>query len=282
MHHGALAHDQTSGTSWLVLLILLVPLIAYVAAAERERRRGRRWNAWRTVAFGVGIGLLAIAISPPITITAHHDLRGHMVQHLLIGMFAPLGLALAAPVTLFLRTVPVATGRKVASVLRSTWLHTVAHPLTALALNVGGMYILYLTPLYEISLSNPLVHIAMNVHFLAAGYLFVWSIAGPDPAPRRPTMAVRVVVLLAAVAAHAILGKLMYAHLYPRGTPFNADEIRGAAEMMYYGGDLAELLLAVALFATWYHRRRRMRQRGIRPTMAVALSKESPEPATPI
>jgi len=35
-----------------------------------------------------------------------------------------------------------------------------------------------------------------------------------------------------------------------------------AAQRMYYGGDLAELALAVALFATWYRQGRRRRTRS--------------------
>ena len=259
MSHGASTSDASTGAEWLVLLIVVVPLLAYVTAAEKERRGRRDWNSWRTISFAAGVALLALAVSPPMAEFAHRDLRGHMIQHLLVGMFAPLGLALAAPVTLLLRSVPVATGRTIASILRSKWLHLLAHPVTALALNLGAIYVLYLTPLYRISLSNPPLHFVINLHFFAAGYLFVWSVAGPDPAPRRPAMPVRIVALAAAMASHSMLGKLMYAHLHPRGTPFDADEIRDAAELMYYGGDMAELLLAVALFATWFHARRRIR-----------------------
>ena len=34
------------------------------------------------------------------------------------------------------------------------------------------------------------------------------------------------------------------------------DGIQAAAQLMYYGGDLAELALAIALFAAWYRTRR--------------------------
>ncbi len=38
--------------------------------------------------------------------------------------------------------------------------------------------------------------------------------------------------------------------------PAPAAEVRGGAELMYYGGDIAELLLAGALVATWRPERR--------------------------
>jgi putative membrane protein len=170
-----------------------------------------------------------------------------MVQHLLLGMFAPLALVLAAPVTLLLGTLPVGARRRAGAVLRSRVLHGVAHPATAAVLDVGGLYVLYLTPLSALAGENSLVHHLVAAHVLLAGYLFSWSIAGPDPAPRRPRTAVRIAVLIAAGAAHGLLAKLLFGRA---GT----DELQSAAQLMYHGGDVAELALAVALFASLYTR----------------------------
>jgi putative membrane protein len=61
-------------------------------------------------------------------------------------------------------------------------------------------------------------------------------------------------VLVAAGAAHAYLAKLLYARApgLPPGGSHDLDQVQAAAQLMYYGGDLAELALAVALFAGWY------------------------------
>src|SRR5690606_31035015 len=94
-----------------------------------------------------------------------------------------------------------------------------------------------------------------HVHFLLSGYLFTWSIAGPDPAPHRPGMPMRLIVVFLATAAHAVLGKIMYGYGYPRGIAADPTELRAAAQWMYYGGDLAEFLLIIAFFALWFGRR---------------------------
>ena len=180
-----------------------------------------------------------------------------MVQHLLIGMLAPLGLVLAAPLTLLWRNLPAPTVRRITRRLYSPGMRVLSHPITAGVLNVGGMGALYLTPLYAAMSSSSVVHHLVHFHFLAAGCLFTWSIAGPDPAPRRPRFALRLGVLLVSIAAHGYLSKLMYAHRWPRGTHHSLEQIREAAQWMYYGGDLAEVLLAVALFAGWYQTRAR-------------------------
>ncbi|GAB2934506.1 cytochrome c oxidase assembly protein [Micromonospora polyrhachis] len=256
MAHSA---SEPSGLDWLPVLLSIFATMAYLVAAARAGRTPTGWSPLRTAAFVTGMVLLAVALSPTMAARAHHDIRVHMVQHLFVGMYAPLAITLAAPVTLLLRSAPLGSRRRVAAILRNRSLHLLGHPLTALLLNIGGLYLIYLTPLYALATTNETAHIAVHVHVLAAGYLFTWSIAGPDPAPRRPGLAVRLTVLVVAGAAHSALAKLLYAQAshWPAGVTISPVATRDAAQLMYYGGDLAEVLLAVALFAAWYRRRAR-------------------------
>ncbi|RJL32409.1 cytochrome c oxidase assembly protein [Bailinhaonella thermotolerans] len=252
-----LAHGHGgSGVGEVVAVLgLLTVLVLYLlGAAAAGRRGGRWWSRRRTVSFCAGVLLLAVAVSPPLAGYAHHDFRGHMLQHLLIGMLAPLGLVLGAPVTLAMRALGPGPARAIGRVLRSRPVHLIANPFTALALNIGGLYALYATPLYGVSVASPVAHELVHAHFLAAGCLFAWVIAGPDPAPRRPSVPLRLVVLGVAITAHAVLAQLMYAGLL-RHLAVPPDQLRGGAELMYYGGDIAELLLAFALVSTWRRRR---------------------------
>lgn len=224
----------------------------YLAAAYAQRSTAAGWSGWRCGFFIMGSLLLAIALMPPMMDWAHHDLRGHMAAHLLIGMVAPLAWVLAAPVSLLLRTLPQAGGRRLVGFLHSRPLQLVTHPAGALLLNIGGMYVLYLTPLYAASLHNQLLHYWVHAHFLVAGYLFCWAIlAGPDASPHRLSLRFRLGVLFISIAAHSLLGKLMYGYGWPRGTAHQEENIQAAAQWMYYGGDLAELLLAVVLMSVW-------------------------------
>lgn len=239
------------------MLLLSGVLVLYVVATRVRRRRLRPWNPWRTASFAAGIGVLALALAPPVAAFAHADFRGHVAQHLLLGMLAPLGLVLGAPVTLLLRTLPVAAGRRMAAALRSRSLRWLSHPVTALLLSIGGMYLLYLTPLYRATLTSPLLHHLLNVHFLAAGFLFTAALVSPDPQPHRAAFRTRLAVLFIAIAAHTTLSKVMYAYHWPRTAMHSLDELQAGAQVMYYGGDVAELLLIIALFGTWYTSRRR-------------------------
>ncbi|MFB8831560.1 cytochrome c oxidase assembly protein [Azotobacter sp. CWF10] len=108
MEHAA--HAQPHAGSVLAFLVLALLLGAY-ALATRTGHAGRRWSPWRTLSFFAGIALLGLALAPLVVAFAHADLRGHMLQHLLLGMFAPLALVLGAPGTLLLRNLPPRAAR---------------------------------------------------------------------------------------------------------------------------------------------------------------------------
>jgi len=244
----------------LLILLVVIPavlLVFYLLGAFRLRQSAQ-WSPWRIASFTTGIVLIVLSVLPPLANWAHHDLRGHMLQHLFLGMFGPLGLVFGCPGTLILRSVQARTARCFMDFLRLRPIRLLIHPITAALLDIGGMYLLYLTPFFALSMMHPALFTLLHLHFVISGYLFTWSIAGPDPAPHRPGRTVRLTVLFLATAAHAILGKLMYGYGYPHGTSASFFEIQAAAQWMYYGGDLAELLLMTAFFAAWFRHRSRL------------------------
>lgn len=234
-------------------LLNLLATLCYVQAVLWQWSAGRNWSLWRLGFWLGGSLVIGWALSPGVMALAHSDLRWHMAQHLLLGMVAPLGLVLGAPITLLLKSVGPGAGRVIARLLGSGYVKLITHPLAALLLNVGGMFALYLTPLYLASSQSLALHVLIHAHLFGAGYLFCWSIlAGPDRSSHRIGPGFRLAVLALGIALHGALGKLMYAQLLPAGTGHSAGQLQAAAQLMYYGGDLAEGLLLVALLATWY------------------------------
>ncbi|MEU0038865.1 cytochrome c oxidase assembly protein [Streptomyces sp. NPDC006333] len=248
-------HDASSALLDTVLpaLALLLAAGTYLLLVRRARHRNpvQGWKRQRTAFFLTGIALLSVALLPPLAPFAHDDFRGHMIQHMLIGMYAPLALALAAPVTLLLRTLSPARGRQLTTVLHSGPARILVHPAAGLLLSTGSLTPLYFTPLYDATMNHPAGHWLVHAHFLLAGCLFAYVIAGPDPAPTRPSVRARLVYLGIAIAAHAVISQLMYGGFW---TDIHApiDQVQAGAEIMYYGGDIAELLLAAALLTTWH------------------------------
>lgn len=125
----------------------------------------------------------------------------------------------------------------------------------ALVLSTGTLGLLYFTPLYDAAMGHTAGHWLMNAHFLVSGILFAHAVAGPDPAPARPGVPTRLVYLGVAVAAHALIAQAMYGGFFVH-VHAPVDRVRQGAEIMYYAGDVAELLLAAALVATWRPERR--------------------------
>lgn len=119
------------------------------------------------------------------------------------------------------------------------------------------MYLLYLTPLYALSRDVGWVSALVHWHFLIAGCVFVWAIAGPDRVPHRPGYHCRLFILFIAVGAHATLTKVIYAYGLPYYDQHARADIEAGAQGMYYGGGMTELVLIIAFFAMWFGKQQR-------------------------
>jgi putative membrane protein len=240
---GAFALPQALGLALLAAAVAWYPL-----AAWRDRRR-RAWPIHRSVLWVAGALVAAAALVGPLAEWAHRDIVGHMAGHVLLGMAAPLLLVASRPITLLLRALPAEPARRVSRLLRSLPVRVVSHPVVAGALNAGGLWLLYATPLVRRLHTDPLLWWTVQAHLLVAGFLFTAAMVGRDPQPHRLGFPLRAGVLVAVIAAHGILAKWLYAHP-PAGVPVPSAEV--GAMVMYYGGDAVDLLLIVLLCSQWY------------------------------
>lgn len=243
-------HDSGAGviSSDLILAVpFIVALIAYVGAAISQRGRG--WPWYRTGFWVAGVVAAAAGFVGPLASVAHDSFTAHMGAHLLVGMAAPLLLVLAAPMTLALRTMSAVPARRVSRVLRGPFGRVLVNPAVAALLNVGGMWVLHLTPLYELMQQVILVHLLVMLHFLFAGYLYTVALVPVDPSPHKAGFAFRAVVLVVSLAAHGVLAKMLYASPPPGVSTTDA---HSGAQLMFYGGDIVDFVLIVLLCAEWY------------------------------
>ena len=272
-------HDDMSGMTtgpgsgfWL-LTLLIIAGGCYLTGVQRLRSRGDRWPIRRSLTAAGGLLCLAAAVLPspgPMP-----NFPAHVVQHLMLAMLGPLLLALSAPVTLALRTLP-RTGRRV---LLGAVHSPVAGFLTwapvVLVLDVGGLYAYYLTPLYDAAHQQPWLQGLVHLHMFLAGCLLSWYLISPDPMTRRPGIRTALVVLLIAGAAHDILAKFLNAHQLPASAG-TAGQLQLGAQIMFYGGTIIETMLAVILMAAWYARGGRALQHQQRRTQHGADATVSP------
>ena len=78
-----------------------------------------------------------------------------------------------------------------------------------MTLDLGGLYLLYLTGLYQAAERDSVIHAAVHLHMFLAGCLLSWAVIGIDPIRRRPGTRGRLAALVIAAAGHDTLAKLM-------------------------------------------------------------------------
>src|SRR4030095_3316607 len=165
----------------LVPVGLLAATIAYLQARRLLVANGVAWPARRTVYFLSGIAALALALLSPVEAYDTVLFSVHVAQHMLLTMVAAPLLALGAPITLALRVAKGRTRRRMTRVLHSPPLRVIGNPVVARVLFPLPLYGLYFSPLFDLTLRQPLVHDLVHVHFLTVGLLFWWPLVGRDP-----------------------------------------------------------------------------------------------------
>ncbi|MEK3997045.1 putative membrane protein [Paenisporosarcina quisquiliarum] len=255
-------HEQYSATSLQFFLAIpfILLFVFYIVAVGLSNRKKKTWSVFRLVAWSFGVLCALLAIIGPIADLGHMNFSVHMIGHVLLGMLAPLLMALGAPIKLLLRTISVYTARKLTTILRhNSFLHFVQHPIIASLLNIGSLWVLYTTDLFLMMHENMLLYVIIHVHIFLAGYVFAVSIIYVDLVIIRKSYLYRTVVFLFALAGHSVLAKYIYANP-PSGVP--KDQAEFGSMIMYYGGDTVEVGLISILFYQWYKKSRPILNNG--------------------
>jgi cytochrome c oxidase assembly factor CtaG len=258
-------------TEWGLAPVPLVVTVwgagLYLVGVRALHRRGDDWPAGRTVMFvGVGMGLFYVATSSGLAAYDTTLLSVHMVQHMVLSMLVPLALALGAPVTLALRTLPKAPRRWLLTVLHSRVARVLTFPPLTLLLYIVSPWALYFTGWYDASLGSAYVHEVMHLHLVLVGSLFFWPLVGVDPVPGRVGYPLRMMLAVLTLPFHAFLGVTIMGqetllgeehYLALRELPAYAwlpdalDDQHLAGGILWASGDLVGLTFFGVLFVQW-------------------------------
>ena len=91
----------------LILGLLIFAVALYIKGVVILSKRGDKWPVGRTIAFALGISAIDFATSGGLGVYSRFAFSNHMLAHMVLGMIAPIGIVLGAPITLALRTLPV-------------------------------------------------------------------------------------------------------------------------------------------------------------------------------
>ena len=250
----------------------LVPLVAivltagcYLLGVRSLTARGDHWPPGRTVAFlGGGLGTVAVATVSGLAAYDEVLFGAHMIQHMLLTMVASVFLALGAPVTLALRTLPTGGRKALLRVLHSAPVKVLTFPLIPWLLFVGSPFALYFSGWYPATLDSALLHELLHAHLLLVGCLFFWPLVGVDPVPGRVGHPFRMLMLFATLPFHAFLGiaimsvkpdgagLIAAAHYLPlRGLEGSVFQQQVAGGALWASGDLVGLLFLAVTLTQW-------------------------------
>jgi putative copper resistance protein D len=246
--------------------ILILATALYIRGVVTLSRRGDKWPVGRTVAFASAVAFADFATSGGLGIYSHFAFSYHMIAHMTLGMIAPIGFVLSAPITLALRTLPAGRGENerglrgsLISIIHSRYSIFITNPITALVIFDGSLFGLYLTPIFGSLMRSHTGHLIMDIHFLLAGYLFFYVIVGVDVNPRKIPYIVRIIVLFAAMSIHAFFSITLlststlldggYFALLHR--PWNLDLLSDQHTGGAIGWAMGEIPILIALIATF-------------------------------
>jgi cytochrome c oxidase assembly factor CtaG len=199
----------------LFLVGSLVAAGLYCFGYARLRARGDKWPIGRLISWLAGIGVVIWCTNAGIASYAQVSFGLHMLQHMTVTMLGPILLVLGAPATLALRALKPATGNQRGAREWVTWfLHSwiariLTNPFYVFIVYVIGLYGLYMTPIFGWLMGSHIGHIIMQVHFIAAGYLFYWVLIGIDPRPRPLPYWGRMLLLLIALGVHGFFAVIL-------------------------------------------------------------------------
>jgi putative copper resistance protein D len=253
----------------LMIGVLTLMVALYIKGVVVLTKRGDKWPVGRTIAFALGIAATNFATSGGLGLYAQFSFSYHMMSHMVLGMIAPIGLVLGAPMALALRTLPQGRDSEERGVRGSLLaaLHSkigviYTNPIVALAIFDGSLFALYFTDLFAVLMQSHVGHLFMSLHFLAAGFLFFFIIIGVDPNPRRVHHLVQIVILFAAMSIHAFFSVALmstttlidagfYASLQ---TPWLGDPLvdqKLGGSIGWAMGEIPILIALVATFINW-------------------------------
>ena len=278
---------------WLPVLGVLLVGGLYLYGVSRLRRRGDRWPVTRTLFFvGLGLGSFLLMTTSVLAVYDTTLFWVHMVQHMVLAMLTPVFLALGAPITLALRTLPPRGRGLVLGLLHSRVARVLTFPVVAGAIFVANPFALYLTGLYEQTLRHPWLHDLTHVHFVVVGCLWFWPVLGLDPMPNRIPYPMRLLAVFATMPFHAFLGVAImtqttliagdwYVGVVDRHwgpTPLYDQQLGGG--LLWASGDIVALVVLAVLFVQWSHASEREARREDR--RLDRLEAEAARAATPV
>lgn len=225
--------------------------------------RGNGIRRWRVASFAGGVGSLILALCSPVDDAGNQLLAAHMLQHMLLILFAAPLLVLGAPLPVLANGLPRDWRAAPARLVRSRpfrALCRVSSPLTATLIQAVIFWLWHLPTMYQAALRHESVHALEHFSMLASGIWF-WASVLPALGRRLDAGGLEILAIALAGMQCGMLGALLTfsgSAWYPvyssrealwHLTPAADQEIAGL--VMWIPGGTIYLLAASLLVPIW-------------------------------
>jgi putative copper resistance protein D len=250
--------------------LIALTLAWYLWSVLRLRSKGRAWPVSRTVSFVFAELLLVVALISGLSAYDDTNFTIHTIQHICIGMIAPVFFALSAPMTLALQASKRRTQTTLLKVIHSPVGRILSNPLVTWPLYGGTLFALYFSGLYADTLRSNLLHQLVHVDLLMTGCLFYWPVIGIDPLPRRMNHGMKIGYLMLALPFHTILGMALESQTTPIAPGISLTDLHTGGGLMWVAGEAIGLFGTIAVFVQWLRADERAAKRHDRVNEAAA------------
>lgn len=233
--------------------IAAVAVYLYAVRAYRRRFPDRMFTIWRVVAFVTGCALLTAVLLPPFDALADRSFAYHMVQHIVMVLVSPPLVLLGAPLLLAVSVPPAPAARKFTHFCNTRFGHALFAPLTGWITYVFVLWSAHFSPLYELALEHPAVHVLEHALFIGSAFLFWGAVVQVGYTPRPTPYVGRMFFLFLAIPQGAFLGFALNASrrvLYPHYIGEWGSAASALADQ-HNGGDIMWILGGFMLFAAF-------------------------------
>jgi putative membrane protein len=259
---GALTHWVVGPFTIGVDLVLVLLAMWYLVGVRLLAARGRHWHTSRTVAFLAGLAGVVVALQSSVADYSNDYFQAHVVQHVLLMVFAPALLALGAPSTLLLQTAGRRTKQRFLHLLRSGPFAVLTHPIVVWAIYFGVMLVFFLTSMINFAMDHMAFMDLMNVLFLFGGTLFWWPMVGLDPILHwKMGYPARMGTLLFGSAVEAFLGIAILLERRPEASMYTLASSHAGGALLWISVDVVNVVAFVPIFLQWVRSEERLAAR---------------------
>ena len=248
-------HGDATLRTGLVLLAALYLL--GVGPIRRRYQLAPRVERRQVVTFFSGVLVLLLALDGPLhELSDFYLFSAHMLQHMMLTLFAPPLLLMGTPGWLLRPLIGPPAVRRLARALSA--------PLVAFWLFNLAFTLSHIPRFYTLTLENHAVHVAEHLVFMVAAVITWWPLLSPLPELPRLSYPLQLVYVFLQTFSGFLVGAFIVNSqqvLYPfyaaapRVFGLSAlDDQRIGGLLMWIGGGTFLLIVFTAIFFVWAHR----------------------------